>query len=343
MIRVVVVDDSALIRSLLREMIDAQPDMRVVGAASDPYAAREIIRAENPDVVTLDVEMPRMNGLDFLERIMRLRPMPVLMISSLTQRNAEATLRALELGAVDFVAKPTVGIADGVRELEREIVEKIRIAADARPRQLHASPPARRVAFESTEKILAIGASTGGTEAIAALLEAFPPMAPATVIAQHMPPVFTTGFARRLDARCRINVAEARDGERLLPGHAYVAPGDFHVRVVRRGADYVASVTQDEPVNRHRPSVDVLFASVAASAGGNALGVILTGMGADGAAGLRAMRDAGAFTVAQDEASCVIFGMPKAAIALGAACEIVPLERIVTTLSERLRVRTNRM
>ncbi|MDP4300927.1 protein-glutamate methylesterase/protein-glutamine glutaminase [Leptothrix discophora] len=354
--RVVVVDDSALVRSILAEIINRQPDMSCVGAAADPYAAREMIRNLDPDVITLDVEMPRMDGLDFLSKLMRLRPMPVVMVSTLTERGAEVTLRALELGAVDFVAKPKIGITDGIRQLAQEITDKIRIAAKAKvarhtapPPQAAgapgaaadgsapAAPPAAPLGRLSTEKLIFIGASTGGTEATREVLMAMPADSPAVLITQHMPPGFTKSYAARLDSLCRIAVKEAVDGERVLPGHAYLAPGGFHLAIERSGANYVARVTSEEPVNRHRPSVEVLFLSAARVAGRNAVGVMLTGMGADGARAMKVMRDAGAYNVAQDEASCVVFGMPREAIAAGACHEVLPLKRIGSHLIEHLR------
>ncbi len=356
--RVVVVDDSALVRSLLTEIINRQPDMQCVGAASDPYAAREMIRALNPDVITLDVEMPRMDGIDFLSKLMRLRPMPVVMVSTLTERGAEVTLRALELGAIDFVAKPKIGVADGLRLLAQDITEKVRIAAKARLRRLNtnhapaadASTASARTAPAptapaavaglgrlSTEKLIFIGASTGGTEATKEVLIQLPHDSPAVVITQHMPPGFTKSYAARLDGLCRIRVAEARDGERILPGHAYIAPGGFHLSVERSGANYIARVQDGDPVNRHKPSVEVLFKSAARVVGPNAIGLMLTGMGADGAHAMREMRDAGSYNVVQDEATCVVFGMPREAIAAGAAHEVLPLPQIAPRLIERLR------
>ena len=349
-IRVVVVDDSALIRSMLSSLINSQPDMECIGAANDPYQAREMIRSLDPDVITLDVEMPRMDGLDFLEKLMRLRPMPVVMVSTLTERGADVTLKALELGAVDFVSKPKIGVADGLRQLGADITEKIRAAARARvarrPGPPAAAPgvpppmpppPMAQLGRLSTEKIIFIGASTGGTEATRELLAEMPADSPAVMITQHMPPGFTKSYAARLDSLCRIRVAEARDGERVLPGHAYVAPGGFHLSVERSGANYVARVTDGDPVNRHRPSVEVLFDSAARVVGRNALGVMLTGMGADGARAMKTMRDAGSFNLVQDEASCVVFGMPREAIAHGAAHEVLPLNRIAPRLLEWLR------
>lgn len=338
-IRVVVIDDSALIRRVLTEIINSQPDMEVVAQAPDPLVAREQIRALNPDVITLDVEMPRMDGLAFLEKLMRLKPTPVVMVSTLTERGSETTLRALELGAVDFVAKPRIDIVHGMQEYAGEITDKIRAASVARVRRLvgPASEPAggaadalpsRPVSGWSTEKLIIVGASTGGTEALRELLEPLPPDIPGILIAQHMPEAFTRSFARRLDGLCRITVKEAEDGERVLPGHAYIAPGHSHLLLRRSGANYMTTLSQSEPVNRHRPSVDVLFRSAATHAGRNAIGVILTGMGRDGAAGMREMRDAGAWNIAQDEESCVVFGMPKEAINGGGVDEVLPLKSI---------------
>jgi two-component system chemotaxis response regulator CheB len=349
--RVVVVDDSALVRGLLAEIINRQTDMCCVGAAADPLVAREMIRTLNPDVITLDIEMPRMDGLDFLSRLMRLRPMPVVMVSTLTERGADVTLKALELGAVDFVAKPKVGVADGLRQLGADITEKIRTAARARVSRLAAAPaagtasnsataakasPMASLGRLSTEKIIFLGASTGGTEATREVLTELPADCPAVMITQHMPPGFTKSYAARLDGLCRIRVAEARDGERVLPGHAYIAPGGFHLSVERSGANYVARVVDGEPVNRHKPSVEVLFDSAARVVGRNALGVMLTGMGADGARAMKTMRDAGSFNLCQDEASCVVFGMPREAIAHGGANEVLPLNRIAPRLLEWL-------
>ena len=352
--RVVVVDDSALVRSLLGEIINRQPDMECIGAASDPYVAREMIRNLNPDVITLDVEMPRMDGIDFLSKLMRLRPMPVVMVSTLTERGADVTLKALELGAVDFVAKPKIGVADGLRLLAQDITDKVRVAAKARVHKLvtpgapaatsmsstqpvRIAPPVANLGRLSTEKIVFIGASTGGTEATKEVLINLPPDSPAVVITQHMPPGFTKSYATRLDSLCRIRVAEAQDGERILPGHAYIAPGGLHLSVERSGANYIARVQDGEPVNRHKPSVEVLFKSAARVVGPNAIGIMLTGMGADGAKAMREMRDAGAYNMAQDEASCVVFGMPREAINAGAVQEVLPLKQIAPQLIEYLR------
>ncbi len=344
MIRVVVVDDSALVRSVLSELINRSPDLRVVGTAADPYEAREKIRELDPDVITLDVEMPRMDGLAFLERIMRLRPMPVVMVSTLTERGATTTLRALELGAVDFVAKPTVDVRSRLDVLAREITDKLRAAAAARVgRRL--APPAEGPAItgkapvgsgNASQHLVAIGASTGGTEAIREVLQGMPARVPGIVITQHMPPGFTASFAARLDALCRMRVKEAQDGETILQGHAYVAPGGQHLRIARGATGYVARVAPGELVNRHMPSVEVLFQSVAQVAGSRATGLMLTGMGNDGARAMREMRDRGAYNLVQDEASCIVFGMPKEAIAAGAADEVVPLGEMAQRLMARL-------
>ena len=331
-IKVLIVDDSALIRGVMREIISSQSDMEVVGVAPDPLVARELIKQTNPDVLTLDVEMPKMDGLDFLEKLMRLRPMPVLMVSSLTERGSEITLRALELGAVDFITKPKISIQSGMREYTELIADKIRAAAKARirarsitpPKAAGALPPLRNP-LTSSEKLIIIGASTGGTEAIREFLMQMPSDCPGILIAQHMPEGFTTSFARRLDTLCSITVREAAGDERVLPGHAYIAPGHSHLCLARSGANYVTRIEQSAPVNRHRPSVDVLFRSAALAAGKNAVGVILTGMGRDGAQGMLEMKHAGAYNFAQDEASCIVFGMPREAIALGAHNEIASL------------------
>jgi two-component system chemotaxis response regulator CheB len=346
--RVLVVDDSALVRSLLSEIINRQPDMECIGAAADPLIAREMIRELNPDVITLDVEMPRMDGIDFLGKLMRLRPMPVVMVSTLTERGADVTLRALELGAVDFVAKPKIGVADGLKLLAQDITDKVRIASKARMSRPPSAAAAASAAAQpqqiatsigrlSTEKIIFIGASTGGTEATKEVLAHLPADCPAVMVAQHMPPGFTKSYATRLDGLCKIRVSEARDGDRILPGHAYVAPGGFHLSVERSGSNYIARVLDTEPVNRHKPSVEVLFKSAARIVGPNALGLMLTGMGADGATAMREMRDAGSYNLVQDESSCVVFGMPKEAIAAGAAHEVLPLHQIAGKLIERLR------
>lgn len=345
-ISVLCVDDSALIRSLMTELINSQPDMMVVATASDPLIARDLVKKHNPDVMTLDVEMPRMDGLEFLEKLMRLRPMPVVMVSSLTERGSQAALRALELGAIDFVTKPRLGIREGLLAYTDLIANKIRIAAAARMLPAKRAPANERTATSespllqntllSTEKLIIIGASTGGTEAIREVLQPLPPDSPGIMIAQHMPAGFTRSFAERLNGLCRIAVSEAVHGERILPGHAYIAPGEYHLSLRRSGANYIAHVDQEPPFNRHRPSVDVLFDSVATHAGKNAIGVLLTGMGRDGADGLLHMRQAGAYTMAQDEASCVVFGMPREAIEIGGASAVVPLKDMSQHLMDHL-------
>lgn len=335
-LRVLVVDDSALVRQLVSEILSQDPGIAVVGTASEPYDAWDKIQRLNPDVITLDVEMPRMDGLTFLEKLMRARPLPVVMVSSLTERGCDTTLRALELGAVDFVSKPKVDVARGTGALGAEIVAKVKAAGLAKVRSRPQNAPAQAAPipkhnpafFKGTYKVIAIGASTGGTEALRELVCALPPDTPGIVIVQHMPAKFTRAFADRLDSLAKIRISEARDGDRVLPGHALIAPGDYHMELGRSGADYRVRVFSSEPVNRHRPSVDVLFHSCAEVAAANSVGVILTGMGDDGARGLRAMRLAGSRTIAQDEASCVVFGMPKEAIALDGAEFIEPLSRI---------------
>ena len=345
-IKVLVVDDSALIRNILKEIINEQPDMIVVGAAPDPLIAREMIRSLNPDVLTLDIEMPNMNGLSFLKRLMRVKPMPVVMLSSHTQEGSDIAFRALAMGAVDFVGKPVAGETtdDDYAQL---IVEKIRGAYAARdkiqPLDINRAVDADAVlpmlrSVEATQsRVIVIGASTGGAEALKDILVAVPEDCPPILIAQHMPGTFTKLFAKRLDGLCKITVKEAEDNEPVLPGHAYVAPGGFHLRLERFGArGYGIKIGSDAAVNLHRPSVDVLFNSAAESAGADAIGVILTGMGKDGAQGLLAMRRQGAFTLAQDEASCIVFGMPKEAIDIGAAEMVAPLNLIARCIMSNL-------
>ena len=341
-IKVVIVDDSALIRSLLTEIINSQKDMTVVGVDPDPIIAREVIRTQQPDVITLDVEMPKMDGLDFLERLMRLKPTPVVMISSLTEQNSDTTMRALELGAVDYVSKPKIDIKHGIEQYAEMIRDKIRTAAQAKVRPTVATAstgtklPTLKHRISSTEKILVFGASTGGTEALKDVIVQLPPDCPGIVIAQHMPEGFTKSFAARLDNLSKINVKEAEHGDRILPGHAYLAPGHSHLLLARSGANYVCELSKAEPVNRHRPSVDVLFRSAALHAGKNAIGLILTGMGKDGAIGMREMHDAGAYTIAQDEATCVVYGMPKEAVAQGGVDKVLPLQEISRHILEHL-------
>lgn len=338
-IKVLSVDDSALIRSLMKEIINSQRDMECIGTAPDPLVAREMIKTLLPDVLTLDVEMPRMDGLSFLEKLMRLRPMPVVIVSSLAAQGSDVTLRALELGAVDFVTKPKLDVNKGMLDHAQEITDAIRAAAKAnikiaatlavpRSNTADAVLPALANHVATTEKLIIVGASTGGTEAIKEFLVKLPPDCPGILITQHMPEAFTKSFANRLNSLCRITVKEAEHGERILPGHAYIAPGHSHLLLQRSGANYMTELSQGPPVNRHRPSVDVLFRSAANCAGLNAVGVILTGMGKDGAAGMLEMRRAGAYNFAQDEASCVVFGMPREAIAMGAANEIVSIREM---------------
>ncbi len=338
-VRVLVVDDSALVRTLMTELLAGDPGIEVVGSAADPFIAREKIKQFAPDVLTLDVEMPRMDGLTFLRNLMRLRPMPVVMVSSLTERGAAVTLDALALGAVDFVAKPRLDIARGLVGYTEELRDKVRQAAQANVARLltERAPPRRAgpLGYRSTDRLLAIGASAGGTEAIRIVLESMPADAPAMVIAQHIPAAFSGKFAQRLDRLSRMTVVEAVDGQPLLAGHAYLAPGGRHLRVQRSGARWQCRIGDDDPVRGHRPSVDVLFESLARHAGGNASAALLTGMGDDGARGLLALHQAGAVTMAQDRATSVIWGMPGAAVAMNAAQQVVPLESIADALLSR--------
>jgi len=344
-IRVLVVDDSALVRQILIEVLNAAADVEVVGTASDPFMARDRIKELNPDVLTLDVEMPRMDGLTFLANLMRLRPMPVVMVSSLTDQGAETTLKALELGAIDFVSKPKIDVAGTLAQFGGEILAKIRIAAGARVMARSTPVTSGRVAprysadavipsggsgkmLRTTDRIIAIGASTGGTEAIREVLMGLPADCPAIVIAQHIPEAFSLPFTKRMDSLAAMSVVEPSDGQYIMAGHVYIAPGSKHLLVERDGARYRCRLNNGPPVNRHCPSVDVLFRSVAQNVGPNAVGVILTGMGDDGARGLKEMMDAGARTMAQDEASSVVWGMPGAAVKLGGAQDILPLGRV---------------
>ncbi len=332
-IKVLIVDDSALIRQVLTEMLTSEPGIEVVGTATDPYVARDKIKSLSPDVLTLDIEMPRMDGLTFLEKLMALRPMPVVVISTLTQKGTDAALRALELGAVDYMAKPLLDIRSGMMELAAELCAKVRGAAQARvsARQPAASRgPILRLdpKLSTAGRIVAIGASTGGVEALQQVLTRLPATAPAILVTQHMPPGFTSSFARRLDGQCAMSIQEASDGRRVLPGHVYIAPGARHLELVRTGSHYECRLHDGAPVSGHRPSVDVLFGSVASAAGDAAMGIILTGMGRDGANGLLDMRRAGAQTFGQSESSCVIYGMPKVAMQVGAVEVELPLGQI---------------
>jgi two-component system chemotaxis response regulator CheB len=353
-IRVLIVDDSALVRQLLTQILRADPALEVVGVAQDAYVAREKIKLLNPDVLTLDVEMPKMDGIQFLRNLMRLRPMPVVMCSSLTEKGAEVTLSALELGAIDFVTKPKIDLAHTLDDYAAEIIGKIKVAARARVRALGANagggpgggagsgggpgvPAATGAAplrFRTTDQLIAIGASTGGTEAIREVLCRMPPDAPGIVISQHIPAAFSGPFAARMDSCSQMTVHEARDGQLVIPGHVFIAPGDRHLVVERDGARWRVRITQDAAVNHQRPSVDVMFRSVAQGAGQNAIGVMLTGMGADGAKGMLEMREAGARNVAQDEKTSVVWGMPGAAVNVGAVERVLPLHEIADQVLE---------
>lgn len=324
-IKVLIVDDSATMRALIAATLMREPGIEVVGRAADPIEARAAIKALNPDVITLDIEMPNMNGLEFLDKIMRLRPTPVIMISSLTTRGAEITMQALEFGAVDCVAKSSASGMAGFKDLP----EKVKAAAQAkvRPRSPQAASKRASSNFRSDGRLIAIGSSTGGVEALLTILTGFPASCPPTLIVQHLPAQFTRSFAARLDRTCAPTVSEAIDGEPILPGHVYLAPGGYHLEIVGR-TGLRCRLTEDEPINGHRPSVDSLFNSVARAVGAAAIGVILTGMGRDGANGLLAMRRAGASTLGQDEASSVVYGMPKAAFEVGAVERQVGLNKI---------------
>jgi two-component system chemotaxis response regulator CheB len=342
LIRVLIVDDSAIVRKILTDSLSAEPDLEVVGSAPDPFVARDKILALHPDVLTLDIEMPRMDGITFLRKLMHFHPMPVVIISSLAQPSCLAAIQALELGAVEVLAKPAGPYSVG--ELRQTLAAKIRAAASARlrleppPASAAATPAANppvilpAVASQSLNGIIAIGASTGGTEAIAAVLRAFPKETPGIVVVQHIPPAFSRAFAGRLNEMCQIEVKEAQDGDTLRPGLALVAPGDFHMLLRKTGGRYFVNVKTGPRVCYQRPAADVLFFSVAEAAGASAIGALLTGMGSDGAQGLLKMRQAGARTIAQDEASCVVFGMPREAIQLGAAGQVLPLNRIAAAL-----------
>jgi len=345
-IRVLLIDDSALVRKMLSGMLSSDPGIEVVGTAADPLIARDKIKELNPDVLTLDVEMPHMDGVTFLEHLMRLRPMPVVMVSTLTGDGADITLRALELGAVDFVSKPGSDLSGCFASYRDEIIAKVKAAARSKPRARTTlpaitaklspdailPPPDSNRPMRAAGTVIAIGSSAGGTEAVRVLLSAMPPDAPPIVVTQHIPAQFSGPWAARLDAASPMRVAEARDGQAILAGHVYVAPGGVHLLVVRDGARYICRLHDGPPVSRHKPSVDVLFRSVARAAGKSAIGVICTGMGDDGSQGLLEMREAGAHTIGQDEASCVVWGMPHAAQQAGAVVEELPLQAIAPRL-----------
>jgi len=336
MIKVLVVDDSAVVRKIISDHLSKEPDIEVVGTAPDPYVARDKIVKLRPHVVTLDIEMPRMDGLTFLKKLMKYFPLPVVILSSLTPAGSQTALEALAAGAVEVLSKP--GSSFSVADMSELLAEKVRAASRARIKP-PSSPPEQadipskplsynRAMSETTHKVVAIGASTGGTEAIKQILTLLPPTAPGIVIVQHMPPNFTTAFAERLNSICHIQVREARDGDSVLPGLALIAPGNFHMLLRRSGARYYVEVKEGPRVHHQRPAVDVLFRSTAKYAGRNAVGILLTGMGADGAQGLLEMKQAGASTIAQDEQSCVVYGMPKEAVKIGAVDEVVPLDKI---------------
>jgi two-component system chemotaxis response regulator CheB len=346
-VRVLVVDDSAVVRQAFKEILSSDPQIEVMATASDPFIAAARIREEIPDVITLDVEMPRMDGITFLQKIMSQHPIPVIMCSSLTEQGSETALKALEYGAVDIIQKPRLGIKQFLEESKVLLCDAVRAAAMAKLRPIRPgtkkiepkltadaviAKPANRAMIQTTEKVVAVGASTGGTEALRIFLEAMPLDAPGIVIVQHMPEHFTRSFAARLDSLCRISVKEAENNDTVVCGRALIAPGNRHTLLKRSGARYYVEIKDGPLVSRHRPSVDVLFRSAARYAGKNAVGVIMTGMGDDGAKGLQEMKEAGATTIAQDEKSCVVFGMPKEAIRLGCVDKVLPLEKIATTV-----------
>ena len=345
--RVLVVDDSAVIRTLLTAILSSDPEIEVVGAAVDPYHARDMLVDLKPDVMTLDIEMPRMDGITFLGKVMEHFPVRTLIISSLSQKGAASSLRALELGAVDVLAKPAIDVTESMRDMAEELISRVKAVARARmptPSLARASvQPSGKKEFTSlartTHQILAIGSSTGGTEALKVVLTALPEDIPGTVIVQHMPPVFTKTYAESLQKICRFEVKEAEEGDRVQPGRVLLAPGNFHMELTRNGAYYHVTLNQKPMVHRVRPAVDLLFRTVASTAGANAIGVILTGMGRDGAQGLLEMKAAGSYNIAQDEASCVVFGMPKEAIELGATHVTLPLEKIADSILGQVKAR----
>lgn len=364
-IKVLIVDDSALVRQMLQEMLSTDPALTVVGTASDPYDAREKIKQLHPDVLTLDVEMPKMDGVTFLKNLMRLHPIPVVMVSTLTEKGADVTFEAMDLGAVDFVTKPKIDLAHTFEDYTDEICRKVKTASRVR-RSMLERQYARYVAnqnhkptlaskpipqkhsvddvipkpafssrhFKTTDKIVALGASTGGTEAIKEVLMRLPATAPGMVITQHIPAAFSQPFANRMNTVSEMTVVQAEDGQQILPGHVYIAPGDKHLMVARDGARYICRLNDGEPVNRHKPSVDVMFRSVVQNVGPNSIGVILTGMGADGAVGMKELQQLGVPTIAQDEKTSVVWGMPGEAVKLGAADSILPLEKIASKIME---------
>jgi len=352
-IKLLIVDDSALIRQMLTKIFNSSDDIEVVGAAVDPIAAREKIKRLNPDVITLDVEMPRMDGLTFLRNLMRLRPMPVVMISTLTEKGAAVTLEALELGAVDFVAKPKVDVSNSLNEYAEDIIAKVRMAAKAHVRALQVKPTIKKPSssasikhtadvilqanpakkhFKTTDKIIALGSSTGGTEALKEVVTGLPNNAPAIVVSQHLPAAFSESFAKHVNEASDMTACLAKHGQQILAGNIYIAPGDKHLLIIRDGARYVCQLNDGPPVNRHKPSVEVMFRSVAQNVGSNAIGVMLTGMGADGAVAMKEMKDAGSVNVVQDEATSVVWGMPGEAFKQGAADHVVPLDKIAGTI-----------
>lgn len=350
-IRTLIVDDSAVIRTLLSAILSSDPNIEVVGTAPDPYVARDLLIKLRPDVMTLDIEMPRMDGITFLEKVMTHFPVRTLIISSLSQSGAASSLRALELGAVDVLAKPALDVTRSMNEMSTELIDRVKAVARARmPTPVSARAPSSASAGQyvkkdytslakTTHQILAIGASTGGTEAIKTVLTALPDDIPGTVIVQHMPPVFTKTYAESLQKICRFEVKEAEDGDRVHPGRVLLAPGNFHMELTRNGAFYHVQLNQGPMLHRVRPAVDILFQSVARKAGANAIGVILTGMGRDGAQGLLEMKTAGSYNIAQDEASCVVFGMPREAIQAGATNVVLPLEKIASEVLEQVKLR----
>lgn len=359
-IRVLIIDDSALVRQLLTDILSSDPAIEIAGTAPDPYIAREKIKQLNPDVLTLDVEMPKMDGVTFLRNLMRLRPMPVVMVSTLTEKGADVTLEALELGAIDFVTKPKLDLTESIQEYSDEIINKVKVAASVRVQALNrapaavrnqpvdsssspsAAPATRSRHFKTTDRIIAIGASTGGTEAIKEVLMRLPADCPGIVIAQHIPEAFSAPFARRMDSVSAMSVCEASDGQQIMPGHVYIAPGSHHLELVRDGARYICRLSAAPPVNRHRPSVEVLFRSVSEHAGQNAIGVMLTGMGADGAEGMLLMHQQGAYTIAQDERTSVVWGMPGEAVKRQCVDTVLPLQKIADSILETAQGKVNR-